>query len=119
MHTTPTIGCDGCDGVMKYRTTFAGFEAAADNFDQLVDHLPRLFTLHTFLESVAFDREGSVTITRLADTDTGGHVAADVVLAYAGPHPGGSDERVVVLDLSGRGAYAALTAQRIQEPADA
>lgn len=117
--SAPTIGCDGCDGVMKYRVTFASFRAAADNFDQLVDHLPILFTRHEFLEAVAFDREGSVTITRLADTDTGGHVAEDVVLAYAGPHPGGSDERVVVLDLSGRGAYTALTAQRIQEPADA
>lgn len=119
MHTTPTIGCDGCDGVMKYRVTFAGSRAEADNFDQLVDHLPILFARHEFLEAVAFDREGSVTITRLADTDTGGHVAADVVIAYAGLHPGGSDEWVVVLDLSGRGAYAALVAQRSEESTDA
>lgn len=91
-HNTATIGCAGCDGVARYRVQFAGFRAEGDNFDQLVDHLPLVFTSDAFLRSVAENREGRVTVTRLPTAeDPAG--AEPVVIAYAGPHPATSTGR--------------------------
>lgn len=88
--TGPSVACDQCGGPLAYRVKFEGFAAEADNFDQLVDHLPMLFTSQVWLRSVAENREGRVTVLRLPDQDD----AEPVVIAYAGPHPSAPTERL-------------------------
>lgn len=108
-NTEAMVGCDQCTGRLIYRVKLEGFRADADNFEQLVDHRPALFTHKDWLINVARERDGKVTVWRLADADQGGDFAEDVVIAYAGPHP--SDEvpgRTYVLDLSGHGFYEEL-----------
>lgn len=104
-----TIGCDACTGRLAYRVKFEGFPAEVDNFDQLVDHTPRLFTSRDWLRSVATHREGTVTVWRLADADQGGDWSEDTIIAYAGPHPSENvPGRTFVLDLSGHGFFDEL-----------
>lgn len=107
----PVIGCGGCGGPLVYRVRFDGFTAPADNFDQLVDHIPMLFTARGWLEEVARDRKGRVTVWHLADADQGGDWSKDVVVAYAGPHPGDVPGRTFLVDLSGHGFYEELVAE--------
>lgn len=102
------IGCDACTGRLIYRVKLEDFPAEADNFDQLVDHLPAVFTWSDWLQSVAERREGRATVWHLADADQGGDWAEDTVIAYAGPHPGIPHERTWVVDLSGHGFYEEL-----------
>lgn len=104
-----TIGCNQCGGRLLWRVVFAGFPASADNFDQLVDHNPRMFTLGPWLRSVAARRDGSsVTVWRLADAAEGGDWAEATVVAYAGPHPGQVPGRTWLTDPSGHGIFADL-----------
>lgn len=107
--TAPEISCRGCTGNLIYRVKLEGFAAEADNFEQLVDHQPQLFTSRQWLRSVAETRAGTATVWRLADADQGGDFAEDTVIAYAGPHP--SEDvpgRTFVLDLSGHGFFEEL-----------
>lgn len=107
---TTTIGCDQCTGRLIYRVRLEGFAAEADNFEQLVDHQPVVFTSRFWLRSVAEQREGTATVWRLADADHGGDFAEDTVIAYAGPHP--SEDvpgRTFVIDLSGHGFFEELS----------
>ena len=106
----PIVACDQCDGVIRYRVRLAGYPHQPDNFDQLSDHLPQVFTWLDVLKDTAEHRDGrSITVWRLADADRGGDWIEDTVLAYAGPHPNGPEgETTVVHDLSGHGFYAEL-----------
>lgn len=107
--TTPTVACDQCTGRLIYRVKLDGYPAEVDNFDQLIDHRPEVFTWEHVLKATAeADDDRSITVWRLADADQGGDFAEDVVIAYAGPHPSGSGERVWILDLSGHGFYEEL-----------
>ncbi|MDQ6524288.1 hypothetical protein RB608_11785 [Nocardioides sp. LHD-245] len=73
--TTPTVACDQCRGRLVYRVKCEDFPAEADNFDQVVDHRPVVFTSQHWLTTVAENREGKVTVWRLADADQGGDFA--------------------------------------------
>lgn len=107
--TTAEVSCRGCTGNLIYRVKLQGFRAEADNFEQLVDHRPQLFTSRNWLRSIATGREGTVTVWRLADAAEGGDWAEDTVIAYAGPHPSENvPGRTFVLDLSGHGFFDEL-----------
>lgn len=109
--TAPTIACDQCTGNLIYRVKLEGFAAEQDNFDQLSDHRPGMFTNGPWLARAAMGRDGKVTVWRLADSDRGGDYAEDVVIAYAGPHPSPDvPGRTWMTDLSGHGFFEKLAA---------
>lgn len=105
MSAVQTVACESCDAPNgRYRITFTFFAAAQDNFDQLSDHLPRLFTNSGWLAGVAANQLGTVTVQRLvADAWT--------VIAYAGPDPVRPDQRIWIRDLEEYGTFAALAAR--------
>ncbi|MDR6117232.1 hypothetical protein QE370_000416 [Aeromicrobium sp. SORGH_AS981] len=113
--TAPTIACDQCTGNLIYRVKLEDFAAEQDNFDQLSDHRPGMFTNTQWLAQVARGRGGKVTVWRLADADRGGDWAEDVMIAYAGPHPSPDvPGRTWMTDLSGYGYYDELEDARCE-----
>lgn len=87
------MGCLGCTAVPAYRVRRTHPNGHPDdNFDQLVDHEPMLFTSDMYLEHVATagPGSGSVTVWRLGGQITEPmklRIAAAEVIAYAGPDP--------------------------------
>ncbi len=104
-----TVGCNACTGVIAYRVKLSSHPAEQDNFDQLVDHRPAIFTWADVLKAAAEATDDrSITVWRLADADQGGDWSKDTVIAYAGPHPSKPGERTWLVDLSGHGFYDEL-----------
>lgn len=80
----PQIVCTSCGGALTYRVTIESQPAAADNFDQLSDHRPAMFTHPTHLASVA---AGTGQLTVRQYTQPWPSLDPGVVIAYAGPDP--------------------------------
>lgn len=87
------MACLACSGIPAYRVRVTHPNGlSGDNFDQLVDHRPRLFATDMYLEIKATSGPGagSVTVWRLGGQVTDPmklRIADATVIAYAGPDP--------------------------------